>query len=67
MGRTRGATARPSVVSGMDTPPRAYCSMRIIFMGLGIAKGHQHSIPQELSDAPIVALDNFSRSIYSRL
>jgi hypothetical protein len=29
-------------------------------MGLGIAKVHQQSIPQELSYVSIIALDNFS-------
>jgi hypothetical protein len=34
--------------------------VRIIFMGLGIPKIHQESIAQELSDVPVIALDNFS-------
>src|SRR5262249_6302686 len=41
-----------------DTEPSPYCSVRVIFMGLGIAKVHQESIPEQLSNMPIVALDN---------
>src|SRR6266516_4874391 len=41
-----------------DTQACAYCSVSVILMGLGIAKVHQESIPKELGDMPIVALDN---------
>jgi hypothetical protein len=36
-----------------------YCSLRVIFMRLGIAKVHQESIPKELSYVPIESRDNF--------
>src|SRR5215813_7286697 len=42
-----------------DAKTSAYCSLRIILMCLGIAKVHQESIPKELGDMPIVALNNF--------
>jgi hypothetical protein len=41
-----------------DAKTSAYCSLGVIFMGLRIAKVHQESIPEQLSDMPIVALDN---------
>jgi hypothetical protein len=42
-----------------DTQARTYCSVGIVFMGLGIAKVHQESIPQQLGDMSIKACDNF--------
>src|SRR5438067_5931977 len=39
-----------------------YCSLGVIFMCLGIAEVHEESIPEELGDMPIVALDNFRTS-----
>jgi len=42
-----------------NTQPRAYCSVSVIFMGLGIAKVHEESIPKELGDMSLIALDNF--------
>jgi hypothetical protein len=48
------------VSDGSEYPqPSAYSPLRIILMGLGIAKVHEEPIPQELGDMPIVALDNF--------
>src|SRR5215813_10618965 len=41
-----------------DAQARAYCSVRIIFMGLGIAEVHEESIPEQLGDMSIVALDD---------
>src|SRR5438105_4884921 len=41
-----------------DTQTRSYCSLGIIFVCLGIAKVHEKSIPEQLGDMPIVALDN---------
>src|SRR5215475_6278878 len=41
-----------------NSQPSPYCSLGIVFMCLGIAKVHEESIPQELGDMPIVALDN---------
>src|SRR5262249_42243263 len=35
-----------------------YCSLGVIFMGLGIAEVHEETIAEELGDMPIVALDN---------
>src|SRR6516165_7172008 len=34
------------------------CSLGIIFMGLGIAEVNKESIPQELRDMSLIALDN---------
>ena len=36
--------------------------MGIIFMGLGIAEVHEETIPEQLGDMPIVALDDFRTS-----
>src|SRR5215510_13122397 len=41
-----------------DTQTSPYCSLRIVFMRLGIAEVHQEPIPEQLSNMPIVALDN---------
>src|SRR5438132_8739436 len=41
-----------------DTQPRAYCSLSVVLMGLGIPKIHQETIPEQLGDMSIVALDN---------
>ena len=35
-----------------------YCSVGVIFMGVGIAKVHQESIPKELGYVSIKTLDN---------
>src|SRR5215813_3801020 len=35
-----------------------YRTLRIVFMGLGIAEVHEEPIPEELGDMPIVALDH---------
>jgi hypothetical protein len=43
-----------------NTQPRAYCSLRIVFMGVGIAEIHQETIAQVLGNIAIVALDDFS-------
>ena len=43
-----------------------YCSLSIIFMGLGITEVDQESIPQELRNVPVVALDNFRASTLVR-
>src|SRR5262249_42334690 len=42
-----------------DTQTRSYSSVRVIFMCLGIAKVDEQTIPEQLSDIPIVALNNF--------
>src|SRR5215510_3658453 len=42
-----------------DTQTRAYCSLRIIFMRLGIPKVHEQSIPKELGNMSLIALDDF--------
>src|SRR5215467_2314108 len=36
-----------------------YCSLGVIFMGLRIAEIDEQTIPKELGDMPIVALNNF--------
>ena len=41
-----------------DTQPSTYCSLGVIFMGLGIAKVDQESIPEQLGDMSIIALDD---------
>ena len=42
-----------------DTQPRTYGSLGIIFMGLGIAKIHEETIPKELRNVSIIAVDDF--------
>src|SRR5262245_30394293 len=42
-----------------NAQPSPYCSVRVIFMCLGVAKVHQESIPEQLGNMPIVALDDF--------
>jgi hypothetical protein len=41
---------------------RSYCSLRIIFMGLGIAEVHEEPIPKELGYVSLIALDDFRTS-----
>src|SRR5262249_51455341 len=41
-----------------DTQARAYCSVSIIFMCLGIPKVHEETIPKELGDVPVIALNH---------
>src|SRR5262245_30189776 len=41
-----------------DSQARVYCSVGVILMCLGVAEIDEQTIPQELSDMPIVALDN---------
>ena len=41
-----------------NTQARTYRSLGIIFMGLGIAKVHEESIPEELGDVSIIALNH---------
>ena len=42
-----------------DTQPSPYCSLGVIFMGVGIAKVDEETITEQLGDMPIVALDDF--------
>src|SRR5215475_3704405 len=49
-----------------DTQTRSYCSLRIVFMRLGIPKVHEQSITEQLSDMSIVALNNFSTHLLIR-
>src|SRR2546427_90867 len=55
--KATGGTARSK-----HTKTRAYSPMRIVFMGLGIAKVDEQSIPQELGDMPIVASNHLRTS-----
>src|SRR4029450_7974646 len=41
-----------------DTQTSPYCSLGIVLVSLGIPTVHQETIPQQLGDMPIVALDN---------
>src|SRR5215475_13529752 len=41
-----------------NAQPRPYCSLGVIFMGLGIAEVHQESIPQELGNVSVKTLDD---------
>ena len=41
-----------------DTQPSPYRSLGIVFMGLGIAKVDQESIPEKLRNVPVIALDH---------
>src|SRR5215510_4413949 len=43
-----------------DTQARAYSSLCVIFMGLGIAEIDEQTVTEKLGDMPIVALNNFS-------
>jgi hypothetical protein len=43
-----------------DTQARAYCSLGIILMRLGIAEVHQESIPKELRNVTLIALNHLS-------
>ena len=40
-----------------DTQARSYCSLGIIFVCHWIAKVHQKSIPEQLGNIPVIALD----------
>src|SRR5215510_9283972 len=41
-----------------DTKASAYSPLRIIFMGLRIAKIHEEPIPKELGDVPVIAANH---------
>src|SRR5262245_55105146 len=41
-----------------DTQTRSYGSLRVIFMGVGIAKVDEESIPQELSNVTVIAANH---------
>src|SRR2546429_9790413 len=41
-----------------DTQPRAYGSLGVIFMCLGIAKIDEETIPEQLGDMSFIALDD---------
>ena len=41
-----------------DTQPSPYSSLGIILMGLGIAEVYEQSVPEQLRDMAIVALDH---------
>jgi hypothetical protein len=43
----------------MNSQTSPYCSLRIILMGLRIAKIHQQSITQELGNMSVKMLDDF--------
>jgi hypothetical protein len=48
------------VLHGMeDTQARAYCSLGVIFMGVGVTKIDEQTVTEQLGDMPIVALDDF--------
>ena len=40
-----------------DTQTSTYCTLGVVFMGLGIAKVHQETIPEELGDMSIKACE----------
>ena len=42
-----------------DTQARPYCSLGIIFMGVGIPKVDQETIPEQLGNMSFIALDDF--------
>src|SRR5215813_10713371 len=41
-----------------DTQTRSYCSMRIIFMGMGIAEIDEQTVTQELGNVPVIAANH---------
>src|SRR5215468_11444968 len=41
-----------------NSQPSPYCSLRIIFMGMGVAKVDQETIAKVLGNIAIIALDN---------
>src|SRR5215470_4643179 len=43
-----------------NSQPSSYCSLRIIFVSLGIAEIHQETIAQELGNMSVKTLDHFS-------
>src|SRR5262252_2646328 len=53
-------------VEGFDRPensqPSPYCSVRIIFMGLGVAEVHEETIPEQLGNVSVKTLDDFRTS-----
>src|SRR5215813_13668180 len=46
-----------------DTQTSPYCTLRIIFMGLGIPKIHQQSIAQKLRNVSVKTLDDFRADV----
>src|SRR5215475_10732364 len=42
-----------------NSQPSPYCSVKIIFMGVGITEIDEQPVTKQLSDMPIVALDYF--------
>src|SRR4030095_9257427 len=45
--------------SSKNSQTSQYCSLGIVLVSLWIPKVHKESIPEQLGDMPIVALDNF--------
>src|SRR5262252_6571723 len=45
-----------------DAQTSPYCSVGVIFMGVGIAEVHQQSIAQELCNVSVKTLDDFRTS-----
>src|SRR5215831_1167991 len=41
-----------------NSQPSSYCSLRIVFMGVGIAEIDEQTVTKQLGDMPIVALNN---------
>jgi hypothetical protein len=50
-----------------DTQASPYSALRIVFMGLGIAKVHQETIAQKLSNVPVIASNHRRTSRVIRL
>src|SRR5262249_52704291 len=44
----------------------AYCSVRIIFMGVGVAKIHEKPIPKELRDMSFIVCDDLRADLLIR-
>jgi hypothetical protein len=49
-----------------DTQTRSYCSLSVIFMGVGIAKVHEESIPQKLRNVSSKAGDDLRTDLLVR-
>src|SRR5262249_16954131 len=49
-----------------NSQPSPYCSLGVIFMGLGITEINKQAVTEQLSDMPIVALNNFSTHLLIR-
>src|SRR5262245_54722697 len=49
--------------SSKNSQPRAYCSLGIIFVRLGIAEVHEKPISEQLGDMSFIALDNFGADV----